>query len=85
VSLDTVVGAFNLGCSAEEIVMKYPSLQLPDVYAVITYYLHHREDVEDYLEQRRAQAEEIRRKIEQQFPTQGIRERLLARRTQKRT
>jgi uncharacterized protein (DUF433 family) len=85
VSLDTVIGAFNLGCSAEEIVMKYPSLQLPDVYDVITYYLHHREDVEDYLEQRRAQAEEIRRKIEQRFPTQGIRERLLARRTQKRT
>jgi hypothetical protein len=31
VTLDTVVGAFRNGCTAEEIVMKYPSLDLTDV------------------------------------------------------
>jgi uncharacterized protein (DUF433 family) len=61
VTLDTVVGAYKNGCTAEEIVRKYPSLDLTDVYAVITYYLWYREEMEAYLEQRRQQAEEIRR------------------------
>jgi hypothetical protein len=32
VRLETVVTAFNNGCGAEEIVLKYPSLDLKDVY-----------------------------------------------------
>src|SRR5260370_41109036 len=80
VILDTVVGGFKNGCTAEEIVRKYPSLDLTDVYAVITYYLWYREAVEAYLEQRRQQAEEIRRQNERHTPPPGLRERLLARR-----
>jgi uncharacterized protein (DUF433 family) len=80
VSLDTVVGAFQNGCTAEEIVIKYPTLELADVYAVIAYYLRHREEVEAYLDQRRTEAAELRAKIEARFPRVGIRERLLARR-----
>ena len=33
VSLDTVIGAFHQGCSAEQIVLKFPTLELTDVYA----------------------------------------------------
>jgi uncharacterized protein (DUF433 family) len=82
VMLDTVVAAFQEGATAEEIVLQYPSLNLADVYAVIAYYLQHRSEVEAYLQQRRAQADEVRRQNEARFDPQGIRERLLARRAE---
>ena len=83
VRLDTVIGAFHNGSSAEEILLKYPSLRLTDIYAVITYYLWHRAEVEAYLEERRRIAEEVRRENEARFPPQGVRDRLVARRAGK--
>jgi len=80
VTLDTVVAAFDDGATAEEIAHQYPVLQLADVYAVITYYLRQRPEVEAYLRQRREQADEVRRQNEARFDPQGVRERLLARR-----
>jgi uncharacterized protein (DUF433 family) len=82
VTLDTVVGAFNDGSTAEEIMLQYPSLKLADVYGVIAYYLRHREEVDTFLLEQRLEAEEIRRKIEEVCPPDGYRERLLARRAQ---
>lgn len=81
VRLDTVIGAFNSGYAAEEIFLKYPSLNLTDIYAVIAYYLWHRTELDQYIQDRRAVAEQVRRENEQRFPPQGVRERLLARRT----
>lgn len=81
VRLDTIIGAFNNGCAAEEILLKYPSLNLTDIYAVITYYLWHREEVEAYIEERHRLAEEVRRENETRFPPKDVRERLLARHT----
>jgi uncharacterized protein (DUF433 family) len=83
VRLDTVIGAFKNGCAAEEILLKYPSLKLTDIYAVITYYLWHREAVEAYVEDRARMADEVRRENESRFPPQGLRDRLLARRVAK--
>jgi len=80
VTLDTVVGAFNDGATAEEIAQQYPSLQLADVYAVISHYLRNRSEVEKYLRKRQKQAEDIRKQNEARFDPSGIRERLLARR-----
>jgi hypothetical protein len=51
-----------------------------DIYAVITYYLWSREEVEAYLEGRRRLEEAVRRENEARFPPAGVRERLLARR-----
>jgi len=80
VPLDTVVYAFNLGASPEEIVLNYPTLDLADVYAVINYYLYNRAEVDAYLRQRVAEAARVRAENERRFPPEGIRERLLARR-----
>jgi uncharacterized protein (DUF433 family) len=80
VSLDTVLGAFQNGCTPEQIVYKYPSLSLADAYAVITYYLRHRQEVEAYLAQQRQETKDIRREVEERFSPQGVRERLLRRR-----
>ncbi|QSJ17605.1 DUF433 domain-containing protein [Nostoc sp. UHCC 0702] len=82
VTLDTVVAAFNQGATAEEIVFQYPSLQLADVYAVISYYLRHQQEVEEYLQERQQRAMEIRKINETRFDPQGVRDRLMARRTQ---
>jgi uncharacterized protein (DUF433 family) len=80
VRLDTVITAFNNGCGAEEIVLKYPSLDLKDVYSVIAYYLWHRRDIDTYLLQRQQAADDARRETEARFPPKGIRDRLLSRR-----
>jgi uncharacterized protein (DUF433 family) len=80
VSLDTVVFAFKQGSTPEEIVADYSTLDLSDVYAVITYYLQNEAEVEDYLQRRQAQRDEVRREMETRFPQAGLRARLLARR-----
>jgi uncharacterized protein (DUF433 family) len=80
VPLDTVVYAFNQGASAEEVVMSYPVLELGDVYAVVSYYLHNRPEVDAYLSQREAEAARIKEENIKRFPQNGIRARLLARR-----
>lgn len=49
VTLDTVVMAFLEGVSAEGIAGQYPSLQLPDIYSTIGYYLRHQTEVGAYL------------------------------------
>lgn len=79
VSLDSVIFAFKDGATSEEIVQQYPVLNLPDVYAVISYYLQHPAEVEDYLEQRRTQRRALRQELEARFDPHGIRARLLAR------
>ena len=79
VSLDTIVGAFNRGSTAEEIAQDYSAVSLPDVYAVITYYLQHRSEVDQYLERRRREHAEVRAEIEAAPDHQAFRERLLAR------
>jgi hypothetical protein len=61
---------------AKEIVCRYPSLNLADVYATITFYLKHQSEVEAYLQKRRQQAQEIREINQARFDPQGLRERL---------
>ena len=83
VTLDTVVAAFKQGMTAEEIVYRYPSLKLADVYATIAFYLNHQQEVETYLQQRQKQAQEVRQMNEAKFDPQGLRDRLLARQAEK--
>lgn len=80
VPLETVIFAFNQGSTPEEIVADYSTLDLSDVYAVIAYYLQNRIEVEDYLQRRHIERDEVRREVESRFPQAGLRERLLARR-----
>jgi uncharacterized protein (DUF433 family) len=82
VTLDTVVYAFNDGANSEEILERYPSLELADIYSVIAYYLRHRTEVDEYLKDREAFRAEVRHENESRFPNTGLRERLMARRRQ---
>jgi uncharacterized protein (DUF433 family) len=80
VTLDTIVAAFDEGASPEEIMLRYSSLRLADIYAIITYYLKHKPEVDAYLQERERQAEEVRRQVAERFDQRGLREKLLARR-----
>jgi uncharacterized protein (DUF433 family) len=82
VPLDTVVYAHREGATPEEIVASFTSLDLADVYAVISYALHHEQEVNEYLRQREAAGANLRAQIQRQFPSTGLRDRLLARRAQ---
>jgi uncharacterized protein (DUF433 family) len=79
VTLDTIVAAFQDGATPEEIAQQYPSLPLADVYAVVGYYLQHKEQVDEYLRERQQVAAETRRQNEAKYPPQDVRARLLAR------
>src|SRR6266853_1818739 len=80
VTLDTVVYAFRDGATPEEIVQRYPALELADAYEAVTHYLRHRQEVDAYLAHREATAKEVRTENERRSPAAGVRERLLARR-----
>lgn len=82
VPLATVVEAFCEGATPEEIVLRYPSLDLADVYSVIGYFLHHRAEVDAYLAEQRRQPEAIRAENEAHFDPTGVRDRLMKRRRQ---
>lgn len=50
VGIETILGDYLTGDSAESIAKRYPTLSLEQVYATITYYLGHREEIDAYLE-----------------------------------
>lgn len=79
VTLDLVVRAFNRGATPEEIVQKYDSLRLPDVYQAIGYYLKHADELAEYFEIR-AREEGSLLSAHPEWSPKGLRERLLARR-----
>ncbi len=80
VTLDSIVMAFDLGATPEEIVQRYPAVDLASAYAVIAYVLRHRESVDAYLSERSTAASKAQAEVETRFPPDGLRARLLARR-----
>lgn len=68
VTLETVVSAFNAGHTPEQIQEDYDVLTLPQLYAVIAYYLNHRAELDAYLEQRQAAALQWRTQLEAEHP-----------------
>ena len=81
VLLELVIDEYQRGASPELIVEAYSTLALSDVYAVVAYYLRHRDEVDQYLADCERQATELWQRIER---TQGdlgeIRDRLLKQR-----
>ena len=80
ISLDLVVEQYENGMTPEDMVRAYDTLVLADVYAVVAYYLRHRDNVRAYLKRREEEAEALRARIEADRPRVS-REELLARRS----
>lgn len=79
VSLASVIHCFQRGDTPEQIVQNFDTLSLRDTYAVITYYLSHREQVQAYLDELENKAEQlhVRQKADPDF--QAFRARLMDR------
>ena len=85
VTLDTLVGCYRDGNTAEEIVQQYSSLSLADVHAAIAFYLTHIPEVDAYLAHRQSDSADTRRQVEQVCDQHGLRDRLLARQASRRS
>jgi hypothetical protein len=59
---------FHEGASAEQVVDSFDVLSLANVFAVFSYYLNHRADVDDYMREYQEYAERVRSKIEARQP-----------------
>lgn len=81
VPLERVVRAFLTGMTPEQIVQDLDVLSMKDVYAVINYYLHHREEVDAYVAAADREGARTREEIEKAFDPTELRARLLARRS----
>lgn len=64
VLLELVIRAFQRGQTPESIVQSYDTLSLPDVYAVVSYYLVNPVPIDEYLRSCDQEAEAVRRKLE---------------------
>lgn len=79
VPLDTLVAAFERGDSPEAIHESYPTVALGDIYAIFTYCVRHRDDVNAYTAGRAQERGARRAQVETRFPPEGLRAKILAR------
>ena len=82
ITLDTLVHIFQRGDTLEEIAEGFPTLSLDQIKAVISWYLTHQQEADEYLEVRDAIAERLRQEIQSRPENIGLREKLLRRREQ---
>lgn len=79
VTLETVIHAFQRGETPEQIIDSFDVLKLADVYAVVSYYLEHRDEVDEYMHRAQIEAEIMRQEINKRnTDLPEIRERMLA-------
>lgn len=83
VTLDVVIHAHQDGATPEQIVEMFDVLKVGDVYAVVSFYLAHRVEMDEYLEKREKAGERIRREIEADPRHQALRARLSAIKSQR--
>jgi uncharacterized protein (DUF433 family) len=77
-TLGTVIHRFNAGDPPEVIAQSFPPVELADVYAVISYYLRHRAEIDGYLLQGDQEASRQRELMEDKTLATRIRQRARA-------
>ena len=73
IGIETIVRDYQLGATPDEVILRYPTLSLLQVYAVLTYYLANQPMVEAYLERVRQSQEEAWQEQQQQHPSEFVR------------
>lgn len=68
VSLDSVVGAYCNGQTAESIAQSFPELTLEQVHGALAYYLAHQSQIDAYLAAARAEYDALREASRRQDP-----------------
>ena len=64
ITLDILVETYHQGYTPEKIQHSFPSLSLDQVNGVISWYLNHTAEADEYIEKGEAEAEELRKKIQ---------------------
>ena len=81
-TLESLIGVYQQGKTPEEILECFDGITLGDVYAVLSYYFHHREEVDAYIAEQEAAGDAALRELEAQGYTSPFRDRVLALRKQ---
>src|SRR2546422_5708310 len=69
ISLESVIHQFKEGLSVETIQREcFPALTLEQVYGVCTYFLRHREEVEQYLKEAEQDFDRLAARLEEEYP-----------------
>lgn len=85
VSLNSILHAYyQEGAIPEEIALRFPSCSLESIYTIISWALSHPDFVARYLASQTTQRNQLEKESKQRYATTALRERLLARRQQKR-
>jgi uncharacterized protein (DUF433 family) len=80
VSLDSILHAYyEDGATAEEIVLRFPTCAIEDIYTILSWALNNRDIVSDYLSSQLARRKQIESELREEYPSSGLRQRLLAR------
>lgn len=72
IGIETIVRDYQLGATPDEIILRYPTLSLLQVYAVLTYYLANHPVVEAYLT-RVQQSRKDAWQVQQECPSEFVR------------
>jgi uncharacterized protein (DUF433 family) len=57
IGLEHIVERYQEGFSPEQIMLDFPGLDLPQIYGILTYYLHNQDEVDAYMARVNARAE----------------------------
>lgn len=68
VTFKVIIAAYNHGDTPEEIAEGFDTLKLEQIYAVITYYLSHKEEADRYIQRANEEAERFRQAYEAENP-----------------
>lgn len=80
VTLESFVATFRHVGTPADMMEAFPTLKAADVYALIAYLLNHEAEIDAYMREQDALAEQTRREVEARNPALiGLKERLLAR------
>jgi uncharacterized protein (DUF433 family) len=79
IPIDFIIYEYLEGATAEDIAQNYPSLNLPAIHAVLSYYLSHKAEVDAYIVQQERLAEAKYLEIRERSEQKDLRQRLLSR------
>lgn len=68
VTLDSLLNYYLQGETPEDLHDGFSTVPLADIYSIIAYYLNHRDEIDRYLERRRAESDRARQNIEADYP-----------------
>ena len=68
IGIEHVVRSYHEGYTPEQITQEFPGVSLETVYAVLTYYLHNKKEVDEYINRLMADIEQQMKKDDEKEP-----------------